>query len=97
MPLHLSESRRAAAEAEFEAYDFGDQVVVATNGWEDDDSYTRLTRVVFLTDPDDPAGPSVAAHVNVDFANRDCADVIGVEAILGGDVVGHRPGATLTP
>jgi hypothetical protein len=64
MTANLEDQRQAAADAAFEAYDFGD-AIGETSGWERDSGEPDvIRRSVFLDDND---GPSIRVRFAVRF------------------------------
>lgn len=84
----LDAARRAAAEREFEAYDFGGADAADASGWEDDGA-PRLERTVYLERPGGRGGPGGAARFAVAFREGG-AEVEDVGATLDGAAVGQR-------
>ena len=62
----FSVARRVAADAAFEAYDFGEDIVGEINGWESDRGDDGVIRTFFIEDPD--GGPCERCRFIVRFA-----------------------------
>ena len=85
----LVESRHAAAEAKFEAFDFGANVVEDVEGWEYVNDGDEMTRTVYFENAEDPEADSQRGHFTVRFeAGTDAvAEAYGA---LGGTVIEDR-------
>lgn len=71
----LIDDRRAAADAKFEAFDFGDgNDVEDADGWEYTNDGDEMTRKVYFRHAEHPDADSERGHFTVRFENR--SDVI---------------------
>lgn len=86
----FSRQRSDAADAEFEAYDFGEAVVNSFDGWEYTSPGTEYTRTVWLDNPEDPDGDDIKGHFVVTFASDDSLEIVGATATINGDDFGRR-------
>src|SRR3546814_5743649 len=61
----LIERRRAAADAEFEGYDFGSISIAAADGWQFTMPGNQVHRAIYIEDPDNPeADTRTADHTS---------------------------------
>ena len=67
---NLTTLRNEAADREWLDYDFSDNVVEDTNGWQYTTPGTEMTRVIFLKNTENPDGDSVKANFTVVFKER---------------------------
>src|SRR3546814_19124292 len=67
----LIERRRAAADAEFEGYDFGSISIAAADGWQFTMPGNQVHRAIYIEDPDNPEADTVTAHFGVKFIADD--------------------------
>ena len=72
----LEDDRRAAADSAWEDYDIGDCLIEQTDGWERVGN--EWTKKVYVGDPDDPDGDSIANTFGVTFG-PDTAEIITSE------------------
>ncbi len=84
--------RSVAADAEFEAYDFGAATVEDADGWESVTPGSSMTRVVHLANVEDPDGPTDKCSFTVLFENDENAVVVDAYALVhaGGVQIGKR-------
>ncbi|MGY3582357.1 hypothetical protein ACVIGB_000719 [Bradyrhizobium sp. USDA 4341] len=86
--LSLEELRGSAAQAAFEAHDFGELEVEDISGWEFSTRDSKWTRAVYLT-PDTAGGPSCRAEFTVVFES-DTAVIKEAYASLNGEILQPR-------
>jgi hypothetical protein len=89
--------RSEAAEAEWQGYDFGPEVVEDASGWESETPGREMSRPVYFRDAEDPDGPTIAGRFVVEFGADDSDEVIGARATIGGNDVGFRPQSAAAP
>src|SRR3546814_9572907 len=86
----LIERRRAAADAEFEGYDFGSISIAAADGWQFTMPGNQVHRAIYIEDPDNPEADTVTAHFGVKFIADDSDEVADAYAIVDGNLCGRR-------
>jgi hypothetical protein len=88
--LHLV--RSVAADAEFEAYDFGTARVEDAGGWESTTPGNSITQVIYLANVEDPDGPTDKCSFTVLFEGEENAVVVDAYALVhaGGVQIGKR-------
>jgi hypothetical protein len=96
-PADLTAARHAAADDEFESYDFGDAAVGQFDGWAYDSPGDRYDRVVWFTNPDDPDGDDIKGSFAVIFASNDSAEIVDAYGTIDGADIGHRPEKPASP
>lgn len=86
----LCDRRHAAADGEFERYDFEGPVGEA-DGWEYTSPGVEYSRTVWLTNEADPDGDDIKASFTVVFASADSDEVVEAYATANGNEFGSRP------
>ena len=90
-------SRREAADAEYEAYEFGENGPVEHGGWEQGAEGDAWTRTLFFEDADDVSLPTVKGQFTVRFAGREGIEVTDVHASIAGSDIGFRGAISSAP
>lgn len=86
--IGLDEKRNAAADAEFESFDFGWQIEDAS-GWEWTQPGNEWTKPVFCANEENPDGPSVPGSLVVVFEDGG-ADIRESYAVVEGVMIQGR-------
>lgn len=85
----IEDLRSDAAQVAFEVYDFGDEVVEDSSGFEYTVGQTTYSRPIFFADVEDDDA-SILGHFTVEFEHNS-ADIASCYASIAGNDVGCYP------
>ena len=94
----LTDDRRAAADREWESYDFSPWETEDTSGWrhETGAGESEWSRPVYFVNPCDPVANTIAGHFVVRFASLS-DEVVDVCGRINGEDIGLRGAASPRP
>lgn len=95
-PRDLEDRRLAAAQEEYENYDFDPENVTDHSGFEWSSNEDRISRTIFFESTESENEGSLLGSFAVEF-KRDSAEIVDAYALLAGNEVGRRQGTSPAP